>query len=521
MTVAESPTVSAPPLSPPDADAPAEGRGSRSAGAGLTPVARALADAAARARDDGALYAVYEDAEGGYVGRGERARVVLTDDGAHVTVGDTTLLLPGQGSPVPLLRRAVAEVEERLGGDAAAGGAGPALGWVGTEWAMRHHGIGRHGGADTGTGAAAGAEGHARTDTGVGRHGGADAGTGAAAGAEEHARTDAGEDPAAALPLAVLRWPETVERITADPATVPVGGPAAEGASTPGTADPTPDPTPNPAPSPVDVSGGGDAYRATVTRAVEEIRAGRYEKVIISRRVTVPGRPDIPATYRAGRAANSPARSFAFEWPELSAAGFSPEIVVSVDADGLVTTEPLAGTRALTGDPEEDRRLHDDLVTDDKEIAEHCLSVRDAMEEVGSVCDGARVDEFMAVRRRGSVQHLASTVRGRLAGGRDRFDALGVLFPAVTASGIPKREALDAVHRLEPVARGMYAGAFVVLGADGSLETALSLRTVYATDRAAWVQAGAGIVRSSRPEREFTETCEKLGSVAPYVVVRG
>ncbi|QQC48530.1 salicylate synthase [Corynebacterium bovis] len=356
---------------------------------------------------------------------------------------------------------------------------------------MRHHGIGRHGGADTGTGAAAGAEGHARTD--------------------------AGEDPAAALPLAVLRWPETVERITADPATVPVGGPAAEGASTPGTADPAPDPTP----SPVDVSGGGDAYRATVTRAVEEIRAGRYEKVIISRRVTVPGRPDIPATYRAGRAANSPARSFAFEWPELSAAGFSPEIVVSVDADGLVTTEPLAGTRALTGDPEEDRRLHDDLVTDDKEIAEHCLSVRDAMEEVGSVCDGARVDEFMAVRRRGSVQHLASTVRGRLAGGRDRFDALGVLFPAVTASGIPKREALDAVHRLEPVARGMYAGAFVVLGADGSLETALSLRTVYATDRAAWVQAGAGIVRSSRPEREFTETCEKLGSVAPYVVVRG
>ncbi|MEJ4108124.1 salicylate synthase [Corynebacterium bovis] len=491
MTVAESPTVSAPPLSPSDADAPAEGRGSRSAGAGLTPVARALADAAARARDDGALYAVYEDAEGGYVGRGERARVVLTDDGAHVTVGDTTLLLPGQGSPVPLLRRAVAEVEERLGGDAAAGGAGPALGWVGTEWAMRHHGIGCHGGADTGTGAAAGAEGHARTD--------------------------AGEDPAAALPLAVLRWPETVERITADPATVPVGGPAAEGASTPGTADPAPDPTP----SPVDVSGGGDAYRATVTRAVEEIRAGRYEKVIISRRVTVPGRPDIPATYRAGRAANSPARSFAFEWPELSAAGFSPEIVVSVDADGLVTTEPLAGTRALTGDPEEDRRLHDDLVTDDKEIAEHCLSVRDAMEEVGSVCDGARVDEFMAVRRRGSVQHLASTVRGRLAGGRDRFDALGVLFPAVTASGIPKREALDAVHRLEPVARGMYAGAFVVLGADGSLETALSLRTVYATDRAAWVQAGAGIVRSSRPEREFTETCEKLGSVAPYVVVRG
>ncbi|MFE1668449.1 salicylate synthase, partial [Corynebacterium bovis] len=325
----------------------------------------------------------------------------------------------------------------------------------------------------------------------------------------------------AALPLAVLRWPETVERITADPATVPVGGPAAEGASTPGTADPTPNPAPNPAPSPVDVSGGGDAYRATVTRAVEEIRAGRYEKVIISRRVTVPGRPDIPATYRAGRAANSPARSFAFEWPELSAAGFSPEIVVSVDADGLVTTEPLAGTRALTGDPEEDRRLHDDLVTDDKEIAEHCLSVRDAMEEVGSVCDGARVDEFMAVRRRGSVQHLASTVRGRLAGGRDRFDALGVLFPAVTASGIPKREALDAVHRLEPVARGMYAGAFVVLGADGSLETALSLRTVYATDRAAWVQAGAGIVRSSRPEREFTETCEKLGSVAPYVVVRG
>ncbi|MGY1977875.1 nocobactin biosynthesis salicylate synthase NbtS [Nocardia gipuzkoensis] len=271
---------------------------------------------------------------------------------------------------------------------------------------------------------------------------------------------------------------------------------------------------------PADIRVDPTGYRDRVAEAVGEIQAGRYQKVILSRKVELPFAVDIPATYRLGRAHNTPARSFLLRLGGLEAAGFSPELVASVDDQRVVTTEPLAGTRAFGRGSAADLAAKADLITDPKEIVEHAISVQTSFAEIAAVADPGTpaVSDFMAVRERGSVQHLASTVRGRLAADRSSWDALEVLFPSVTASGIPKRAGVDSVFRLDHDPRGLYSGAVVTVSPTGALEATLVLRAVYQNTEGAWLRAGAGIVGQSRPEREFEETCEKLGSIAPYVV---
>lgn len=271
---------------------------------------------------------------------------------------------------------------------------------------------------------------------------------------------------------------------------------------------------------PIDVRVDPTGYQDRVAEAVAEIGAGRYQKVILSRKVDLPFTVDVPSTYRLGRANNTPARSYLLRLGGLESAGFSPELVVSVDDDRVVTTEPLAGTRAFGRGQVEDMAARAELVSDPKEIVEHAISVQLSFAEISSVADPGTpaVSDFMAVRERGSVQHLASTVRGTLAADRSGWDALEVLFPSVTASGIPKREGVDSVFRLDGAPRGLYSGAVVTVSPTGALEATLVLRAVYQTAEGAWLRAGAGVVGQSKPEREFEETCEKLGSIAPYVV---
>lgn len=277
-----------------------------------------------------------------------------------------------------------------------------------------------------------------------------------------------------------------------------------------------------PTPSPVDVRTDADGFTERVGRALAEIDRGDYQKVILSRQVAVPYDIDLPATYALGRRHNNPARSFLFSLDGMSAAGFSPELVVSVDINGSVTTEPLAGTRAIGASAEDDARHRRQLMTDAKEIAEHAISVKACYSEIESVAapDTTAVTEFMAIRRRGSVQHLASTVRGQLAAHHDPWQALEALFPSITASGIPKTPALEAIYRLEEHRRGLYSGAVLTASSAGQLEATLALRTVFASAEGAWIRAGAGIVGQSTPEREYEETCEKLSSVAPFLVRR-
>lgn len=260
-------------------------------------------------------------------------------------------------------------------------------------------------------------------------------------------------------------------------------------------------------------------YRSAVAAALVELHGdGPLEKVILSRRVPVPASVDLVATYVAGRRANTPARSFLLDLGGIQAAGFSPETVAEITPHGQVTTRPLAGTRARTGSATEDARLRAELLADPKEIHEHAISVKLALEDLAAVCDDTSVSEYMTVLDRGSVQHLASTVTGRLRPGCGPWQAFAALFPAVTATGIPKTPAYPLIHALEGEPRGLYAGAILTCDADGSLDAALVLRSVYQQNGRTWLQAGAGIVRQSRPEREHEETCEKLRGVACHLV---
>lgn len=267
---------------------------------------------------------------------------------------------------------------------------------------------------------------------------------------------------------------------------------------------------------PLDDTGG---YRDAVATALNALRGpGPLTKVILSRRVAVPVPLDLTATYVAGRRANTPARSFLLNLGGIRAAGFSPETVAEVTGDRRVVSRPLAGTRARTGSPDEDARLRADLLGDPKEVHEHAISVKLALEDLALVCDDTYTAEYMTVEERGTVQHLASTVVGRLRDDRTPWQAFAALFPAVTATGIPKTPAYDLIRALEGRPRGLYAGAVLTYDATGALDAALVLRSVFQQDGHCWLQAGAGIVRQSHPAREHEETCEKLRSIAHHLV---
>ena len=263
-----------------------------------------------------------------------------------------------------------------------------------------------------------------------------------------------------------------------------------------------------------------DGYRSAVAAAVADIRANRLQKVVLSRVVPVPGHIDLAASFQAGRRRNTPARSFLLGLGELRAAGFSPETVLEVRSDGTVSTQPLAGTRALSGDPVSDAALGEELLNDSKEVFEHAVSVRGAQAELCTVCapGSVQVEEFMTVDRRGSVQHLASRVAGKLTQERTGWHALARMFPAVTVSGVPKPAAYLAIGRYESEPRGLYGGVVVAADADGSLDAAVALRTMFQRDGRTWLRAGGGIVAQSEPNREFEETREKLRSIARFLV---
>ncbi|WP_437295300.1 salicylate synthase [Sorangium sp. So ce426] len=283
---------------------------------------------------------------------------------------------------------------------------------------------------------------------------------------------------------------------------------------------PLPVPPPEVLPARLLETTGAAKYKELVAAATTEIAARKLHKVIASRVVPVAAPVDLIATYVAGRRQNTPARSFVVNCRDLKFAGFSPETVLEVTAGGQVMTQPLAGTRALVSDDDENARLRAELLSNSKELAEHAMSVKLAFEELSRVCKqgSVTVNEFMAISRRGTVQHLASRLSGMLETGNTAWTAFQVLFPAITASGIPKREAVDWIRRHEAESRGLYSGAVLTLDHDGAMDAALVLRTIFQRGSSVWLRAGAGIVAESTPERELEETCEKLQSVARHLV---
>ena len=263
-----------------------------------------------------------------------------------------------------------------------------------------------------------------------------------------------------------------------------------------------------------------DIYSEAVAAAIGEIRRHDYRKVILSRRVPISRSIDMARSFVAGRYANTPARSYMLCLDGLQAAGFSPETVVEVSEAGEVRTTPLAGTRSTGTDVMEELALREELVSDSKEIAEHAMSVYVAFDELTMVCDptSITVTNFMVVSRRGTVQHLASSVRGTLLANCSPWDAFLALFPAVTASGVPKRESVEAIGRFEGRSRGLYSGCVLIAEESRRLDAALVLRTFFQQGGQTWLQAGAGIMNLSTPERELEETREKLTSVSSHLV---
>jgi anthranilate synthase component 1 len=256
-------------------------------------------------------------------------------------------------------------------------------------------------------------------------------------------------------------------------------------------------------------------FQRDVGRIQEHIRAGDAFQVVLSRRQEVPCPGDPFDVYRALRMLNPAPYLFYLELDGLHLVGSSPEVLVRVE-DGAVTVRPIAGTRPRGATSEEDERLAEELLGDEKELAEHAMLVDLGRNDVGRVAafGTVRVTVDKTIERYSHVQHIVSQVQGMLRPGLDAIDALAACFPAGTVSGAPKIRAMEIIDELEPTRRGPYAGAVGYVGWGASaLDTAITIRTALITNGRAFVQAGAGIVADSVPEREFLETESKAGAV--------
>ncbi len=251
-------------------------------------------------------------------------------------------------------------------------------------------------------------------------------------------------------------------------------------------------------------------FLAAVVKAKEHIAAGDIFQVVLSQRFSAPYDGDGLDLYRVLRAVNPSPYMFYLRTPEVTMAGSSPETLVRVEGD-QVLTRPLAGTRPRGVDIAEDGRLRADLLADEKERAEHVMLVDLGRNDLGRVCKPGTVtvDELMEVENYSHVMHIVSTVTGTLRDDADAFDALRATFPAGTMSGAPKIRAMEIIRDLEPSARGPYAGTVGYIGADGAMDMCITIRTLVVAGGRAYAQAGAGIVADSDPEREYEESVHK------------
>jgi len=255
-------------------------------------------------------------------------------------------------------------------------------------------------------------------------------------------------------------------------------------------------------------------YGRMVRAAKRYIRAGDIFQVVLSQRLERQTSASPLDVYRALRSLNPSPYMFLLELGEVTLAGASPEMLVRVE-NGVVETRPIAGTRPRGRSEAEDSRLAEELLADPKERAEHVMLVDLGRNDIGRVAAAGSVEvpELMVVERYSHVMHIVSSVRGRLRPDCDAFDALGACFPAGTLSGAPKVRAMEIIAEQEPVARGPYGGCVGYFGWDGNMDTCIAIRTVALKDGMAYIQAGAGLVADSDPDREYEECLHKARAV--------
>jgi len=251
-------------------------------------------------------------------------------------------------------------------------------------------------------------------------------------------------------------------------------------------------------------------FEAAVETVKDHISAGDCYQVVIAQQFTKPTAADPLAIYRALRATNPSPYMFFLRMGNEAIVGSSPEMLVRCHGQRL-DYRPIAGTRQRGATEAEDWMLGEEMRHDEKEVAEHTMLVDLGRNDLGRVSDygTVKVDELMKVERYSHVQHLVTSLRSRLRDDLDRFDALASCFPAGTVTGAPKIRAMQIVDELEPEKREIYAGAVLYVDYADNLDSCIAIRTIHLRDEIATVQAGAGIVADSVPEREYEECVNK------------
>ena len=251
-------------------------------------------------------------------------------------------------------------------------------------------------------------------------------------------------------------------------------------------------------------------FEGMVARIVEYIYAGDAFQVVPSQRWSAPVPVEAFSIYRGLRAVNPSPYMYFLDFGDFQVAGASPEPLLTVTGRH-VSTKPIAGTRPRGANPEEDRRIAEELLGDEKERAEHVMLVDLGRNDLGRVCEygSVTVDELMEVESYSHVMHIVSSVSGTLRSEIGAMDALRSVLPAGTLSGAPKVRAMQIIDELEPVKRGGYGGAVGYLSYAGDLDTAIHIRTVVVKDGVAHVQAGGGTVADAKPEYEYEESVAK------------
>ena len=263
-------------------------------------------------------------------------------------------------------------------------------------------------------------------------------------------------------------------------------------------------------------------FEDAVKEAKERILRGDAFQVVVSQRLTAGTEVDPFSVYRALRIVNPSPYLFFLRHPAVAVVGSSPELMTRV-RDGMAFSRPIAGTRPRGATEEADRRFEEELLADPKERAEHVMLIDLARNDLGRVCEfgTVHVDDLMVIERYSHVMHIVSGVSGKLRPGVGPVDVLRATFPHGTVSGAPKVAAMKIIDKLEPVARGPYAGAVGYIDFSGNVDTAICLRTVVMADHQAWVQAGAGIVADSDPALEYEETMNKAAAALQAVAMAG
>jgi anthranilate synthase component 1 len=259
-----------------------------------------------------------------------------------------------------------------------------------------------------------------------------------------------------------------------------------------------------------------EAFEKAVLRGKEYIMSGDVVQVVLSQSFERDCSADPFNIYRALRVINPSPYMYFLDTKDAKIIGSSPEILVRLEG-GKIILRPIAGTRKRGETEEEDRALEEDLRKDPKEKAEHIMLVDLGRNDVGRVAEigSVKVTELMTVERYSHVMHLVSNVQGNLKKGLDAFDVLRSCFPAGTVTGAPKVRAMEIIEELEPTRRGIYAGAVGYFSFSGNMDTCITIRTLVIKGNKVYVQAGAGIVADSIPEKEYLETVNKaMGMVS-------